>query len=188
MLLELCKPALIYLIFSFVQVIIDTFNGYFNVAMLKALTAISVSVLFNYLCKQGLGIVSWVIIFIPFILKSVVISILLITLGLDPRSGRLYKSVLPEHQKDVRRKKPKHKKSSKHHKDISKDAHKKLEDHHKQHHKQMQKMMKQHHEAKKIRQHIVSQPPVQTMKSKHTTLKHLLNEFDGKEIDITVMT
>lgn len=187
MLLELCKPALIYLIFSFVQVIIDTFNGYFNVAMLKAFTAIIISILFNYLCKQGLGIVSWVIIFIPFILKSVVISILLLTLGLDPRSGRLYKSAIPQ-QKDVRTKQPKHKKSSKHSKDISKDAHKKLEDHHKQHHKQMQKMMKQQEESKKIRQPIGSQPLDQTMKSKQTSLKHLLNEFAGKEIDITVMT
>lgn len=187
MLLELCKPALIYLIFSFVQVIIDTFNGYFNVAMLKVFTAIIISILFNYLCKQGLGIVSWVIIFIPFILKSVVISILLLTLGLDPRSGRLYKSVIPQ-QKDIHRKKPTHKKLSKHHQDISKDAHKKLEDHHKQHHKQMQKMMKQQEESKKIRQHISSQPLDQNMKSKQTSLKHLLNEFAGKEIDITVMT
>lgn len=188
MLLELCKPALIYLIFSFVQVIIDTFNGYFNVAMLKAFTAILVSILFNYLCKQGLGIVSWVIIFIPFILKSVVISILLLTLGLDPRSGRLYKSVVPQHQKDVRKQKSKHKKPSKHHKDISKDAHKKLEDHHKQHHKQMQQMIKQQQEAKKHRQPIHSQPIDQSMKSKQTSLKHLLNEYAGKEIDITVMT
>ena len=188
MLLELCKPSLIYLIFSFVQVIIDTFNGYFNIAMLKAFTAILISILFNYLCKQGLGIVSWIIIFIPFILKSVVISILLLTLGLDPRSGRLYKSVIPQRQKDIYKQKPKHKKSIKHPKDISKDAHKKLEDHHKQHHKQMQKMIKHQKEAKKIRQPIISQPLDQTIKSKQTSLKHLLNEFTDKEIDITVIT
>lgn len=187
MLLELCKPSLIYLIFSFVQVIIDTFNGYFNVAMLKAFTAILISILFNYLCKQGLGIVSWVIIFIPFILKSVVISILLLTLGLDPRSGRLYKSVIPQ-QKDIRKQEPTHKKSTKHPKYISKDAHKTLEHHHKQHHKQMQKMMKHQKEAKKIRQPIISQTLDQTMKSKQTSLKHLLNEFTDKEIDITVIT
>lgn len=180
LLLELCKPSLIYLIFSFVQVIIDTFNGYFNVAMLKAFTAIIISIFFNYLCKQGLGIVSWVIIFIPFILKSVVISILLITLGLDPRSGRSHKSTIPQ-KEDVRRKKLKHR-------DTSNDHHKRIQQHHKQHHKQMQKMMKQQEESKKIRQPIHSQHTDQSMKSKHTTLRHLLNEFSGKEIDISVMT
>ena len=129
---NLCKPALIYLIFSLVQVIIDTMNGYFNVALLKIITTFIVTTFFNYLCKQGLGIVSWVFIFIPFILKSVVITILLLTFGLDPTTGRLYKP-LRMHKKHGKTSKP-----GKHGKKYSKKEKKLMKQHleHKKHQEQ----------------------------------------------------
>jgi predicted membrane protein len=91
--INLCPPAIIYLIFSITQILIDTFKGFYNTAFIKTIVAIMVTLLLNILCRQGLSIISWIIVFIPFILMTVIVSILLYVFGLDPSTGKLnYKS------------------------------------------------------------------------------------------------
>ena len=70
MLSKLCPPALIYLIFSTTQILIDIFKGFYNTAFLKAWVTMVFTILLNYLCLRGLTTVSWIIVFIPFILMT----------------------------------------------------------------------------------------------------------------------
>ena len=92
---NLCPPALIYLIFSFTQIIIDVFKGLYNTAFFKFFVMIIFTFLLNILCAQGLDIISWIIVFIPFMLMSVITAILLFVFGLDPYTGKLhYKKIL----------------------------------------------------------------------------------------------
>jgi len=86
---QLCPPALIYLIFSITQVTIDTVKGSYNTALIKIWVAFVFTILLNYLCASGLDVVSWLIVFIPFILMTVVVSMLLLMFGLDPTTGKL---------------------------------------------------------------------------------------------------
>jgi predicted membrane protein len=86
---NLCAPALIYLAFSLTQIIIDTFRGMYNTAIIKCIVAIIITILLNALCETGMGIVSWIIVFIPFIFMSLIVAILLYTFGLDPATGKL---------------------------------------------------------------------------------------------------
>lgn len=86
---DLCPPALIYLLFSITQVVIDTVKGLYNTALIKIWVAVIFTILLNYLCISGLGIISWLIVFIPFILMTLVVSILLIMFGLDPSTGKI---------------------------------------------------------------------------------------------------
>ena len=85
---ELCPPALIYLIFSLTHVIIDTLQGMYNMAFIKLWVALIFTILLYFLCTSGLGIISWLIVFIPFILMTVIVSFLLLIFGLDPLTGR----------------------------------------------------------------------------------------------------
>jgi hypothetical protein len=85
----ICTPALIYLMFSIVQIIIDTGKGLYNTAFLKLIVTFIFTIFLNYLCERGLGVISWIIVFIPFILMSIIISMLLLMLGLDPTTGKL---------------------------------------------------------------------------------------------------
>ena len=87
--LNLCAPALIYVAFSLTQIIIDTFKGLYNTAFMKVIVTIMVTLLLNILCQRGLSVVSWIFIFIPFILMSVIVSILLYVFGLDVATGSL---------------------------------------------------------------------------------------------------
>jgi hypothetical protein len=84
---NLCAPAIIYLIFSATQILIDTFKGLYNTALMKVIVTIMVTLLLNILCQRGLSVVSWIFVFIPFILMSVIVSILLYVFGLDVASG-----------------------------------------------------------------------------------------------------
>ena len=116
---KICPPALIYLIFSVTQVVIDTIRGEYNTAFLKIWVAIIFTILVNFLCQSGLGIISWFIVFIPFILMTLIISILLFMFGLDPATGKIKvydsdKSVkLDQHVKD--RKPSHHRRGKAHH-------------------------------------------------------------------------
>tara|TARA_B110000046_G_scaffold185854_2_gene229872 strand:- start:7256 stop:7753 length:498 start_codon:yes stop_codon:yes gene_type:complete len=85
---EICSPALIYLVFSITHVVIDTVQGMYSVAFIKLWVALIFTILLNFLCSSGLGIISWFIVFIPFILMTVIVSFLLLMFGLDPLTGR----------------------------------------------------------------------------------------------------
>lgn len=86
---SLCAPALIYVAFSLTQIIIDTFKGLYNTAFFKVIVMIIITILLNSLCQSGMGIVSWIIVFVPFIFMSVIVAILLYVFGLDPATGKL---------------------------------------------------------------------------------------------------
>jgi hypothetical protein len=88
---HLCPPAIIYLIFSVTQILIDTYKGLYNTASMKIIVTVMVTLLLNILCDKGLGVVSWIIVFIPFILMTVVVSMLLYIFGLDAATGSLNK-------------------------------------------------------------------------------------------------
>jgi hypothetical protein len=68
MLQPLCMPALIYLIFSVTHVIIDMYKENYDKAVLEFFISAIFTLLLNLLCRQGLGIVSWLIVSIPFLL------------------------------------------------------------------------------------------------------------------------
>jgi hypothetical protein len=86
---NICPPALIYLAFSLTQIIIDTFKGLYNTAFLKFIVMITITFLLNALCQGGMSIISWIIVFIPFIFMTVIVTILLYVFGLDAATGTL---------------------------------------------------------------------------------------------------
>ncbi len=84
---KLCAPALIYVVFSLAQILIDTIKGLYNTAFMKFVVAILVTLLLNGLCAGGLGVVSWIIVFIPFILMTFVVAMLLYIFGMNAAIG-----------------------------------------------------------------------------------------------------
>ena len=89
MMINLCPPAIIYLIFSITQIIIDIFKGLYNTVLIKVIVTAMVTFLLHILCEKGLSVVSWIIVFIPFILMTVIVSMLLYIFGLDAATGNL---------------------------------------------------------------------------------------------------
>jgi len=84
---NLCAPALIYVAFSITQIVIDTFKGLYNQSLIKLFVMVMITILLNALCESGMGAVSWIIVFIPFIMMSVISSVLLYIFGLNASTG-----------------------------------------------------------------------------------------------------
>jgi len=88
MLQSLCMPALIYLIYSLTHVIIDMYKAEYSKAMIEFWLSAIFTLLLNILCQQGLGIVSWLIVSIPFVLMTTIASILLFAFQVNPATGK----------------------------------------------------------------------------------------------------
>ena len=84
---SLCSPAIIYVIFSATQIIIDLYRKYYNTAVVKTFVMIMITILLNILCQRGLDVISWIIVFTPFILMTVIVSLLLYFFGLNATTG-----------------------------------------------------------------------------------------------------
>ena len=89
MLNELCSPALLYLGFSLIQIIIDIVKNMYNTALLKFIVMIIFTLLLNILCNSGLNVVAWILVFVPFIMMTVITSLLLYVFGLSPYNGKI---------------------------------------------------------------------------------------------------
>lgn len=85
----LCAPAIIYLFFSITQIIIDTYTGMYNTAIVKTIVTLLITLLLNIMCERGLTVISWFIVFIPFIFMTVIVGILLYAFGLDIATGKI---------------------------------------------------------------------------------------------------
>ena len=82
----ICPPASLYLAFSIIQILIDMFRGETNTAFLKFIVMIIFTIALNMLCASGLGIISWFIVFIPFILMTYITTILVFVFGIPKTS------------------------------------------------------------------------------------------------------
>jgi len=83
----ICPPAILYLAFSITQIIIDMFRGDTTTAFLKFIVMIVFTLALNLLCSAGLGIISWFIVFIPFILMTYITTVLAFAFGIPKKDN-----------------------------------------------------------------------------------------------------
>jgi hypothetical protein len=88
-------------VFSLAQILIDLFKGLYNTAFMKFVVAILVTLLLNGLCDGGLGVISWIIVFIPFILMTFVVAMLLYIFGMNAAVGATTPDKKPQTQPQV---------------------------------------------------------------------------------------
>ena len=81
---NVCPPALLYLAFSIIQIIIDMYRGDTVQAFLKFIVMVIFTIVLNAICSSGMTIMSWFIVFIPFILMTYITTILFFVFGIDP--------------------------------------------------------------------------------------------------------
>ena len=83
MLTSLCTPALIYLVFMLSHVI-ATFNDEYKNAIMQFILGLLMTGLLHFIVK-GMSIISWIIVFIPFIFYTYMIIIIYYVFGIDPQ-------------------------------------------------------------------------------------------------------
>ncbi len=82
-----CIPALIYLVYTIIYILVDIKNNLYNNMILKIWISILVFGLLNVLCSYDLNIIAWLIICIPFIYMILVMAILIYVVQVNPTTG-----------------------------------------------------------------------------------------------------
>jgi hypothetical protein len=72
---DLCPPALLYAIFLAIQLGFDASLGLWATFVVKFFLGIAVVVLLDVFCGIGLGVVSWFLVAVPFIITSLATAI-----------------------------------------------------------------------------------------------------------------
>lgn len=87
---DLCSPALLYLIFVSIQLGLDLSMGMYATFVVKALLGLATVVVLDVFCGIGLGVVSWFLVAMPFIITSLATAIAIGT-KFDERVLSMYK-------------------------------------------------------------------------------------------------
>ena len=85
----ICPPALIFVIYMAIQVVIDIIQGFYNVAIVKIAVLFIFGAGLNFLCVSGYTLVAWLLIFVPFVLLSLVVVLILFMLSKKETSGNV---------------------------------------------------------------------------------------------------
>jgi hypothetical protein len=86
----LCPPALLYVIYTTIHVGLDISLGMYTTALIKAGMGVAGTIILDALCRVELGIVSWAIVSMPFIMVALASSISL-GLGMDRIASHVVK-------------------------------------------------------------------------------------------------
>ena len=86
---KLCAPALIYLCFSIIQIVLDMFKELYQEALFKLVAMIIITLMLNILCEQNLELVAWIIVLVPFILITEMIIMLVYIFGVNTYNGTI---------------------------------------------------------------------------------------------------
>ena len=84
MLEKICSPALLYLAFSMIQIVIDLFQGDYETSLLKFIIMFIFTAILNILCLNGYTRIVWFIVIIPIILLTYISSVLFYVFGINP--------------------------------------------------------------------------------------------------------
>jgi len=80
----LCPPAIVFIVFVMVHVIMELYDYKYKRALLKSILAILVICLLEALCLSNMEIISWVIVFMPLIIYSYMTLIIFFVFGTNP--------------------------------------------------------------------------------------------------------
>jgi hypothetical protein len=89
----LCGPAIIYIGFSLIQIIIDIYKEIYSAAFIKFIAMLVMSLIINILCDMGLTVLAWFFVFIPIIMMTIVSTLLLQTFGTSPDTNYMSSKV-----------------------------------------------------------------------------------------------
>ena len=90
MLEKICPPALLYLAFSMIQIVIDLFQGDYQTSLLKFIIMFIFTAILNILCLNGYTKIVWFIVIIPIILLTYISSVLFYVFGVNPDKSHIH--------------------------------------------------------------------------------------------------
>jgi hypothetical protein len=86
----LCPPALIYLVFFLIQIIIEISRNEYRQALTQTIICIIFTCILQIFCNAELSIVSWILVFIPIIMYTYMVLLIFMVFRLNPEGAKKY--------------------------------------------------------------------------------------------------
>jgi len=86
----LCPPALIYVVFFLIQIIVELGNNNYKQALIQTIICIIFTCILQIFCNANLSIISWILVFIPIIMYTYMVLLILMVFRLNPDGAKQY--------------------------------------------------------------------------------------------------
>lgn len=81
---NLCSPALLYIIFMVLHILVQMSKEKYKDALLKLIITVIFTLILQIFCMQNMRVISWLLVFIPIILYTYTTLIIFFVFGLNP--------------------------------------------------------------------------------------------------------
>ena len=85
MLENLCTPAILFIFLMMFHLMFEIYDKEYSMAAMFMLASILAIICIQILCLSGLGLIAWILVFMPLIVYSYMGFLLFVIFGTDPR-------------------------------------------------------------------------------------------------------
>lgn len=81
---NLCTPAILFIFLMMFHLMFELYDKEYSMALLKLICSILFILCLQLLCIGGMGLISWILVFLPVIVYSYMALLLFFVFGLNP--------------------------------------------------------------------------------------------------------
>ncbi len=85
MLETLCTPAILFIFLMMFHLMFELYDKEYSMAMMFLVVSILAVLCIQILCLSGLGLIAWIVVFMPLIVYSYMGFLLFVIFGTDPK-------------------------------------------------------------------------------------------------------
>lgn len=85
MLENLCAPSILFIFLMMFHLIFELYDKEYSMALMFLVVAVLAVICIQILCLSGLGLIAWILVFMPLIVYTYMGFLLFIIFGTDPK-------------------------------------------------------------------------------------------------------
>ena len=86
----LCPPALLYVVFFLIQIVIEISNESYKQALTQSIICIIFTCILQIFCNANLTLIAWLLVFIPVIMYTYMVLLIFMVFRLNPDKAQQY--------------------------------------------------------------------------------------------------
>ena len=86
----LCPPALLYVVFFLIQIVIEISHESYKQALTQSIICIIFTCILQIFCNADLTLIAWLLVFIPVIMYTYMVLLIFMVFRLNPDKAQKY--------------------------------------------------------------------------------------------------
>jgi hypothetical protein len=86
----LCPPALLYVVFFLIQIVIEISNKSYKQALTQIIICIIFTCILQIFCNANLTLIAWLLVFIPIIMYTYMVLLIFMVFRLNPDKAQQF--------------------------------------------------------------------------------------------------